>query len=114
MGFWANPGNRIARIELQGGDGMESAFRWLLALLLTALLCAAYKPPPPTGPQRIGWKHFDGRRAAGPIVQQAETSCNKEATKSASVGVTLLMQLTILNSTLHNCMAKQGYLPLMQ
>jgi hypothetical protein len=55
---------------------MESAFR-LLAVLLTALLCAcaAYKPPPPTGPQRIGWKHLDGRRAEGAIVQQAEKIC---------------------------------------
>jgi hypothetical protein len=94
---------------------MESAFR-LVAVLLTALLCAcaAYKPPPPTGPQRIGWKHLDGRRAEGSIVQEAETICNKEAAKSASAGVTLLMQLTILNSSLHSCMAKQGYRPLMQ
>jgi hypothetical protein len=106
---------KFSRPVLQLGDLVGLFGRWLLAVLLTALLCAcaAYKPPP-TGPQRIGWKHLDGRRAAGPIVQQAETICNKEATKSASVGVTLLMQLTILNSTLHNCMAKQGYLPLMQ
>jgi hypothetical protein len=94
---------------------MQSAFR-LVLILLTALLsaCAAYKPPPPTGPQRIGWKHSDGRRAEGPIVQQAEKICNQEARKSASAGVTLLMQLTILNSSLHSCMAKQGYRPLMQ
>jgi len=95
---------------------VESAFRLLLAVLLTALLCAcaAYRPPPPTGPQRVGWKHLDGRRAEGPIVQQAEKICNEEATKSANAGVTLLMQLTILNSSLHSCMAKQGYRPLMQ
>ena len=95
---------------------MESAFRLLLAVLLMALLCAcaAYRPPPPTGPQRVGWKHLDGRRAEGPIVQQAEKICNEEATKSANAGVTLLMQLTILNSSLHSCMAKQGYRPLMQ
>jgi hypothetical protein len=50
----------------------------------------------------------------GQIVQQAEAICNEEATKSANAGVTLLMQLAILNSTLHSCMAKQGYLSLMQ
>jgi hypothetical protein len=94
---------------------MQSASR-LVVILLMALLCAcaAYKPPPPTGPHRIGWKHSDGRRAEGSIVRQAEKICNQEATKSASAGVTLLMQLTILNSSLHSCMAKQGYRPLMQ
>ena len=58
---------------------MGSPVRLLLAVLLTAPLCAcaAYKPPPPTGPHRIGWKHSDGRRAEGPIVQQAETICNR-------------------------------------
>jgi hypothetical protein len=95
---------------------MESAFRLSLAILLTALLCAcaAYRPAASSSPHRIGWKHSDGRRAEGPIVQQAEKICNKEAAKSASAGVTLLMQLTILNSSLHSCMAKQGYRPLMQ
>ena len=57
---------------------MESAFR-LLAVLLTALLCAcaAYKPPPPTGPQRIGWKHLDGRRAEGPMFNKRRKSAIK-------------------------------------
>jgi hypothetical protein len=68
---------------------MESPFRLVLAILLTAPLCAcvAYKPPVSSSPHRIG------RRAEGPIVQQAEKICNKEAAKSASAGVTLLMQL---------------------